>query len=345
MRGNAELWAEAARLARSATPAAVATVARQRGSLPMASDAKMLVTAEGRRCGTVGGGCVEADVVRQALETLEQGTPGFARHTLNADAAGDIGLSCGGTVDLFLEPVFPSTEMARLFDAVATGIAARSTVTVLTGLKWNGGPEKVALVDRRRVVVGAGERLVALAGTSEGRPGGVLVDEEHSVFVEWIPRMPRVIIFGAGHVGTAIARVAADAGFHVVITDDREDFANKDKVPEAHEIIVGDFNSVLDDLTIDEDDYILATTRGHSYDANIIQRTAGSRARYVGMLGSKRKRAVIWKVLAGAGVATEALERVHCPIGLEIGADTPGEIAVSVMADLIRTRRLAESGE
>ena len=206
-------------------------------------------------------------------------------------------------MDLFLEPVFPSAEMARLFEAVATGIAARSTVTGLTGLKWNGGPEKVALVDRRRVVVGTGERMVALAGACEGRSGGVLVDEEHSVFVEWIPRMPRVIIFGAGHIGAAIARVAADAGFHVVITDDREDFANKDRVPEAHEIVVGDFNSVLDDLTIDEDDYILATTRGHSYDANIIQRTAGSRARYVGMLGSKRKRFVIWKVLAGDGSA------------------------------------------
>ena len=112
---QARLWAEAARLVESGTPAALATVARQRGSLPMAGDAKMLVTADGRCAGTIGGGCVEADVVRQALATLDHGKPDFVRHTLNVDLAGDIGLSCGGTVDLFLEPLFPSDELARLF--------------------------------------------------------------------------------------------------------------------------------------------------------------------------------------------------------------------------------------
>ncbi len=343
MSETADLWAEAARLARSRTPSALATVARQRGSLPMASDAKMLITGDGRRRGTVGGGCVEADVVTQSLEMLERGTPTFVSHTLNADTAGDIGLSCGGTVELFLEPVVPSDEMAELCDAVADGIARRSSVTVLTGLEWNGGPEKVALVDERRVEVGAGNLPVEeIRGQ---RRGGVLVDRDRAMFIEWIRRVPRVIIFGAGHVGAAIARVAADAGFHVVVTDDREDFANKNAVPEAHEIIVGDFNTVLDGLELDGDDYVLATTRGHSYDANIIGRTAGSNAGYVGMLGSKRKRAVIWKALANAGVDAEDLERVHSPIGLDIGADTPGEIAVSVVAELIRTRRLAESRE
>ncbi len=134
MNENAALWAEAGRLAGPGIPAALATVARQRGSLPMASDAKMLVTAAGRRDGTVGGGCVEAEVVHQALATLNAGTPSFARHTLNADAAGDIGLSCGGTVELFLEPVLPSPDLARLCHAVAAGIEQRRKVTVLTGL-------------------------------------------------------------------------------------------------------------------------------------------------------------------------------------------------------------------
>jgi xanthine dehydrogenase accessory factor len=343
MTESARLWAEAGRLAAAGTPAALATVARQRGSLPMASDAKMLVTADGRRSGTVGGGCVEADVVGQALEALEQGAPVFVRHSLNADTAGDIGLSCGGTVELFLEPLFPSSELAGLCRAVADGIAKRSTITVLTGLNWSDGIEKAALVEQRRLSVGSGERLLALDVGPEQRGQKILVDENRSVFVEWISRVPRLIIFGAGHVGAAIARVAAEAGFHVVISDDREDFANKDNIPEAHEIMVGDFNTVLDALQIDEDDYVLAATRGHSYDANIVERTAGSRARYVGMLGSKRKRAVIWKALMKAGVAAEDLDRVHSPIGLEIGADTPAEIAVSVVAELVRTRRLPES--
>ncbi len=309
----------------------------------MASDAKMLVTSDGRWRGTVGGGCVEADVVMQALEVVERGTPTFVSHTLTADTAGDIGLSCGGTVELFLEPIVPSDEMAQLCRVVADGIARRSAVTVVTGLDWDKGPEKVALVDRRRVVVGTGG--LAVEEVQGQRRGGVMVDRDRSMFVEWIRRVPRVVIFGAGHVGAAIARVAVDAGFHVVISDDREEFANEDAVPEAHEILVGDFNSVLDGLDLDADDYVLATTRGHSYDANIIERTAGSQAGYVGMLGSKRKRAVIWKALATAGVAPQDLERVHSPIGLDIGADTPGEIAVSVVAELIRTRRLAESRE
>ncbi len=343
MTERAELWAEVARLAKAGTPAALATVARQRGSLPMASDAKMLITADGRRRGTVGGGCVEAEVVGQALEALAQGKPNFVRHSLNADTAGDIGLSCGGTVDLFLEPVVPSTEMAALCEAVAAGITQRLPVQVFTGLVWNGGPEKAVVVDGQPLRVGNALSALECIDEFERPRGSVLVDQERSVFVEWIDRIPRVIIFGAGHVGAEIARAAARAGFHVVISDDRDDFANARNVPDAHEIIVGDFSKVLDDMVFDEDDYVLATTRGHSYDANIVERTAASRARYVGMLGSKRKRAVIWKVLAAAGVPRAALERVKTPIGVEIGADTPAEIAVSVVADLIRTRRLAEA--
>ena len=342
MNDNAVVWAEAARLAAAGTPAALATVARQRGSLPMAGDAKMLVTAEGRHLGTVGGGCVEADVVRQALAALAAGSPSVVRHTLNADVAGDIGLSCGGTVDLFLEPLVPSQELARLCEAVAAGIEARSAVTVLTGLEWNGSPVKAADIGGEQVTVGPdGERL-DLGAFSERRPGQVLIDRERAVLVEWLSRVPRVIIFGAGHVGSAIAHVAAGAGFRVVITDDRKDFANKDNVPDAHEIIVGDFQSVLDGLALDEDDYVLATTRGHSYDAYIVERAATTRAGYVGMLGSKRKRAVIWKALTGAGVSAADLARVKSPIGLEIGADTPAEIAVSVVAELIRMRRVAQ---
>ncbi len=345
MNENAALWAEAGRLAAQGIPAALATVARQRGSLPMASDAKMLVTAAGRRDGTVGGGCVEAEVVHQALATLSAGTPSFARHTLNADVAGDIGLSCGGTVELFLEPVLPSPELARLYTTVAAGIEQRRKVTVLTGLQWNGGPKKAIQVDDERLVIGLSETAADWGAFTERRAGEVLVDDERGVFVEWLHRVPRVIIFGAGHVGAAIARVASEAGFTVLVTDDREEFANQELVPHADEILVGGFHQVLDQITLDEDDYVLATTRGHSYDANIVERTADSPARYVGMLGSKRKRAVIWKALAAAGVPEHALARVKTPIGLEIGAETPAEIAVSVVADLIRTRRLSEVGQ
>ncbi len=335
------VWRAAAEVARSDAVAGLATVSRQRGSLPMASDAKMLVTADGRRWGTVGGGCVEADVTTQALEAARQRKPAFVRHTLNADVAGDIGLSCGGTAEFFLEPL--AGEMIELYNAVAEGIERRRPTTVMTGIDWGSGPRKTALVSGTAIAVG--EQYTEPPAPVDTPRETVFLDEETRALVERLRRVPRVIIFGAGHVGAEIARVAKGSGFHVVITDDREEFANANRVPWADEILVEDFRTVLDRFRFDEDDFVLATTRGHSYDAYIVERSAGTQAGYVGMLGSKRKRAVIWRTLEAAGVPRKALERVRSPIGIEIGADTPAEIAISVVAELIRTRRLGDSPE
>lgn len=335
MKDRADLWRAAGEVAERDAVAALATVARQRGSLPMATDAKMLVVADGRRWGTVGGGCVEADVTEQALGAARSGTPVFVRHTLNADIAGDIGLSCGGTAVFFLEPLIP--RMAELYRAIGNAIARRTPATVVTGTDWSRGPRKTAVVDGMSLMVGD-----ALPPPAEARRTPY-VDERGGVFVEPVSRVPRVLIFGAGHVGAEIARVAAAVGFHVVIGDDRAEFANAERVPWAHEVVVDRFQHMLDGMAFDEDDFVLATTRGHSYDAYIVERTAASRACYVGMLGSRRKRKVIWRALEGQGVPRAALERVRSPIGLEIGADTPAEIAVSVVAELIQLRRLGGS--
>ncbi len=341
MTDRAALWEAAATHAGSGHAAALATVARHRGSLPMSSDAKMLITPQGRYMGTVGGGCVEADVIREAIATMARGQPTFVTHALNAEVAGDLGLSCGGTVDLFVEPVPPTDEMATFCTQVAHGIRDRLEVAVVTAIDWNGGPAKRALVGDSDHQLG---RPIALGDVPWHRHrSNTFVLDEHSLFVERIPRRPRVIIFGAGHVGREIARLASAAGFYVFLTDDRADFANRERVPDADEIIVGSFHEVLDGLRVDSDDYVLAVTRGHAFDANIIERTAASPARFVGMLGSKRKRSVIWKALSRAGVSSAALARVQSPIGIEIGADTPAEIAVSVVAELIRVRRLGKS--
>ena len=304
----------------------------------------MLVTADGRRWGTVGGGCVEADVAQQALEAAERGEPSFVRHTLNADVAGDIGLSCGGTAEFFLEPLVTSRSMAELYGAVARCIGQRRPALVYTATDWTQGPRKAACLGDDVVSIGELE-LPSLDREVGGRNATAFFDEEASVFVEPLERMPRVVVFGAGHVGMEIARVAGAAGFHVVIVDDREEFANAERIPWADEILVENFRAVLDRMTFDEDDFVLATTRGHSFDAYIVERAAGSRARYVGMLGSKRKRAVIMRALEAAGVSKDDLKRVKTPIGVDIGADTPAEIGVSVVAELIRLRRLEDRTE
>ncbi len=335
---RSDVWFAAEAVARSAERGALATIARRRGSLPMATDAKMLVTAEGRRVGTVGGGCVEADVAQQALRAVTAGSPALVRHTLNADVAGDIGLSCGGTAEFFLEPVVNSSEMADLYATIGAAVDKRETATVLTALDWSRGPRKQARSNFQALSVGDFD------GVTPPRPDrskpNSYVDEGSGLFVEWVERIPRVVIFGAGHVGREIARVASGAGFYVVVTDDRAEFANKDRMPDVHEVIVRDFRTLLDEMVFDEDDFVLATTRGHSFDAYIVERAAPSRARYVGMLGSQRKREVIWRALEAAGVAQDALRRVRVPIGEGIGAETPAEIAVSVVAELIRVRRL-----
>src|SRR5262245_61574106 len=144
MSDRAAIWSAAADTAAAGEVAALATVARKRGSLPLSDDAKMLVTPAGRRMGTVGGGCVEADVIKQSLEALRSGQPTVVQHTLNADLAGDIGLSCGGTVELFLEPLMPSAELADLCRGVAEAIDGRRQVTVLTAVRWDRGPRKMA---------------------------------------------------------------------------------------------------------------------------------------------------------------------------------------------------------
>jgi len=352
---RAALWLAAAEAVEAARPAAFATVARKRGSLPMASDAKMLVTGDGGRWGTVGGGCTEADVTAQALATLATGQPGFVKHTLNADLVGDLALSCGGTVELFVEPLLPSGELVALCRAVGQGIERRQPATVVTALEWDEGPAKLAVVAGERMTVGRGGRLLAALAEppSAHRPprtprrasrhSTAFVDEQAGCFVEPIQRLPRLTIFGAGHVGAELAQLAARAGFYVIVVDDRAEFANAERVPSANEIVVEDFRRVLDRMTFDEDDYVIAATRGHSFDAYIIERTASSGAGYVGMLGSKRKRAVIWRALEAAGVDPDALKRVRSPIGVHIGADTPAEIAVSVVAELVRLRRLGET--
>jgi xanthine dehydrogenase accessory factor len=304
----------------------------------MARDAKLVVAAHGEYWGTIGGGCTEADVMAQALEAAKRGTPIVVRHTLNADLAGDVGLSCGGTAEFFLEPVV--AELDGLYHAVARAITERMPALVSTALDWPAGPAKAARVGDR--VVGTG--LPGNPTVAEHLPSTPTVDEERGLFVEPVPRLPRVIVFGAGHVGNEIARLAARAGFYVVVIDDRPEFADPSRLPGVDEVIVENLRTVLGRVRLDADDYVLATTRGHQFDAEIVEATAASNARYVGMLGSARKKAVIWKALESLGVPRAALERVRVPIGERIGADTPAEIAVSVVAELIRMRRLGNPG-
>lgn len=311
------VWRAAAKLARDGAGGALATVARTVGSTPVPAGTKLLVGPEGRLEGTVGGGCVEADVLAAAM-ALTEPRPIVLTHHLNADLAGDLGLSCGGTVDIVVEPLVGVERYVRALDAAA--VAEEGVVT--TGLDWSAGPQK----------------RFSAAGDTHGPAAELSADR--SALVERIRQPPRVVVFGAGHVGSAIARAADLAGFRVVLIDDRPEFADPKRFPDRLDVRAAGVADALAAVPLLASDAIVIATRGHRHDAVILERVAASAAGYVGLLGSRRKKAVITRALRTAGVPETALERVRCPVGVAIGAETPEEIAVSVVADLIHWRRV-----
>ena len=319
----AAILAECARLAHGGGAGALATVARRRGSLPMSATAKLLVTAGGARLGTIGGGCLEGEVIELCHDVLERRVPRVTEHTLNAELAGDYGLTCGGTATIVVEPVYPDALLARIYaDAVAC-VAAGERRLLVTGLDWTNGPVK---------------RLEPAASLDE-EALDLLPALDAATLTELVAGRPPLVVFGGGHVGGAIARAALTAGWRVTVVDDRAEFTDRARHPTADATITCDWHDVGATLDLDAATYAVVATRGHQHDALIVDQLARRDLRYLGMLGSRRKVALTWELLTSWGVPRERLEGIHAPIGIAIGADTPEEIAVSVVAEMIGVRR------
>ncbi|MGB8583350.1 MAG: XdhC/CoxI family protein [Candidatus Sulfotelmatobacter sp.] len=257
-----DIYEQIVQLRREGRRGAVATIVNVRGSIPSFRTAKMLVRDDGSIVGTIGGGCVEADVWQAAREVMESEKPRTLTFDLNQDPKYDTGLVCGGTLEVFVEPVLPP---ALLY------------------------------------------------------------------------------VFGAGHVAVNLCQVAANAGFELIVTDDRTSYATKERFPSAREVHALEFDEAILKLEPNETSYIVIVTRGHRDDMRILHWAVQTRARYVGMIGSKRKVIGIFKTLQEEGIPAHLFERVHAPIGLDIGAVTPAEIAVAITAELIADRRHATS--
>ena len=256
-----DIYEEIVKLRQHGRRGAVATIVNVRGSIPSFKTAKMLVRDDGSIFGTIGGGCVEAEVWQAAREVMANEKPRTMTFNLNQDPKYDTGLVCGGTLDIFIEPILPA---ALLY------------------------------------------------------------------------------LFGAGHVALNVSKTASRAGFDVTVIDDREAYANRERFPEAKEVLAEDFDSVMGRLTPSESSYIVIVTRGHRDDMRCLRWAVQTPARYIGMIGSKRKTLTIFRELTKEGLAPELFERVHAPVGLDIGAVTPEEIAVAITAELIAIRRHSE---
>ena len=234
------------------------TIVRANGSTPQRAGAKMLVFADGRTIGTIGGGCYENEAFWKARDALTTGRPALLHFELNDDFAQENGLVCGGQMDVHVDPLTPT---------------------------------------------------------------------------------PRLYVIGGGHVGLHLARAAEDAGFRVHVVDDREKFANRERFPSAHEIVVAPLSSWLREADIPASAFVAIVTRGHQHDLDALRALAARDLRYLGLIGSRAKVTRIYDALSDEGVPAECLSRVRAPIGLAIGAVTPSEIAISIVAEMIAVRR------
>jgi xanthine dehydrogenase accessory factor len=360
-----DVFADILRLKQQGRRAALCTIISSKGSLPMSGKAKMLVGEDGTMVGTVGGGCLEADVWTEAQRVLKKDISKIASFILTEQHAGESGLNCGGKVEIFIEPVVPARmeavfeEIARIRDqgekgAIATVISSRIPTamkdkaklvlradgTVVGRLGEGGFIEDY--VRQKAEDVMREDYLTVLQfelGEDEAQRWGLEPGDMLDVFIEPIVAIPTLYLFGGGHVSLQIAKVATMVGFKTVVIDDRPAFANKERFPMADATLVEDLTTVFDRLNIDDQSYIVAVTRGHQHDEPVIEQAIRTNARYIGMIGSKRKITRMWKKLIERGANRERLAQVHAPIGLEIGADTPEEIAVSIVAQLIQARR------
>jgi xanthine dehydrogenase accessory factor len=250
-----QIFEEALRLRRSGRTSAIATIVECKGSSPQKQGAKMLVRDDGSIMGTLGGGCLEADVVQAAIMAIRDGKPMTMNFELTEREGG---LVCGGAVLVYIEPI------------------------VLE---------------------------------------------------------PKLVILGAGHVGKTLSTLARFAGFRVTVVDDREEFANRGNIPDASDLIVTEFEQAFAKLPCDANTFVVIATRGHNHDLGAVKSALRTEARYIGLLGSKRKKALLLKALVEAGFSQEDMERVVIPVGLPIGSVSPEEIAISIMAQIIQKRR------
>ena len=333
-------------LLESEREALLCQVVETKGSTPQKAGALMLVNPEGGQVGTLGGGCVENEVTQKALRRL--GQQGAERHSfvLDHDYAWADGLICGGKMVILAE-AFRGPGAAAYFRAY------RDLLDDGLGLV-----EAVALDPDRceapslgaRVLYGPDATPVAALPPGDPPPGfdDLIEPVERRPKartrdgVAILPVLPRIrlVIVGAGHVGQAVASLAAGADFDVTVVDDRAQYANADRFPEARRLLVGPLDEVLPTLEPDAHTYALIVTRGHGHDQEALYHLAPTLASYVGLIGSRRKIRLIFDGLRDLGIAESDLARVTAPIGLSIGSETVPEIAVSVVAQLIARRNL-----
>ena len=337
-------------------PCVLATVVRTKGSTPQKAGAMLLVRQDGSGLGTLGGGCVEGDIWFAAKEILRlNGGPEFKDYYLNEDIAARDGLVCGGTMYFYLEPLRETEDFVSIGGEIVDAYDGGQPVSLATVVNAkDGGPalgSKLLLrvdgsvsgslgnaeLDAKAIEIA---QKVADLGSNES----FSIDDGTEVFVEGFTTPPTLVMVGGGHVGKATADLAHSLGYRVYLVDDRPEFSNEERFPYADETVVAPYDKWAEHLDLNVNSFVVVATRGHRYDDMALESALSTRARYIGLLGSRRKTIMIYRRLLEQGVPLERLKEVSAPVGLNIGALEPEELAVSIMSEIIMVRRGGDGG-
>ncbi|MHC4463177.1 MAG: XdhC family protein [Planctomycetota bacterium] len=344
-----EIYKKAALLLKRGENIALITVISTTGSTPGKVGYKMLVWGEnGKTLGTVGGGTTEAEMINTAKNILPKTEHQIFRFDL--DGIEDDGKPlCGGSIEFLIEAF--DQKSLPLFKELSAVIEKGGKGVLFSIISPKKSPEKIFLKNVEQIntathinfsseTIESIKKLVAKEQYAKKT-----LEDGAEIFIETIAEQPMVFIFGAGHLSYYISQYAKSLNFRVTVCDERVEFANKERFPDANNIIVENFESVFDKIDINKNSYIVIVTKGHKSDEVVLEKTVKTDVKYIGMIGSKRKTSTILKKLNERGIPKETLSRVYSPIGISIGALTPQEIAFSIVCELVKIRRLGHTPE
>jgi xanthine dehydrogenase accessory factor len=325
---------------------ALATIIDQSGSGPRGPGAKMIRRKNGPTIGSIGGGILEAQVQRWAEEVLHTGQPLCRQFTLTPNQAANSGMICGGRLEILVDYFDGGDALhLQLFSTISTLLNSRRRGCLITQIIEAAGEIKTfhGLFSPGMPVFysaeGGSDIPAELMPLTSLRQPSLCRSGNRRYFFEPLTPAPLVYIFGAGHISQKLVPLCRLVGFNTIVLDDRADFACPENFPEADEIVVLDsWNQPQQNRDLGADSFVVIVTRGHAHDQTVLARFLRSKVAYIGMIGSRHKRDTIYQNLLAQGFAGEDLQRVFCPIGLSIGAETPEEIAVSIVAQLIALR-------
>lgn len=343
-----EIYKKAAQVLGRGENIALITVISTTGSTPGKVGYKMLVWGEdGQTFGTIGGGLLEAEIINMAKNILPKTENQVLRFNLNGTEDDEKGI-CGGSIEFLLESF--DKQSLPLFKELSIAIENGAKAVLISIISPEKPPEKILLGNAEQIdaanigfspdIIESVKKLVA-----EERSAKKTLKDGVQIFIETISEQPMVFIFGAGHLSYHISKYAKSLNFRVTVCDDRAEFANIQRFPDVDNIIVESFENIFDKIEINKNSYIVIVTKGHKLDEMVLEKAVKTDVKYIGMIGSKRKTLTILKRLNERGIPQETLSRVYSPIGISIGSVTPEEIALSIVCELVKIRRLGHTSE